>query len=102
MIQRICGVRLCDRKQSDELEGMIGLQQDIITLVGQSRLRWYGHVIRRENDNEILKVLDWKVDGTTPKVSCCQKGHEDELYRRRWVYHTWIKQVEEKLGYVYV
>ena len=67
MIRRICGVRLCDRKRSDELASMIGLPQDIITLVEQSRLRWYGHVMRREEDNGIRRVLDWKVDGTRPK-----------------------------------
>src|SRR5690242_825736 len=67
MIRRICGVRLCDRKRSEELERMIGLQQDIITLVGQSRLRWYGHVMRREEDSGIRRVLDWEVAGTRPK-----------------------------------
>ena len=46
---------------------MIGLQQDIITLVGPSSLRWYGHVMRREEDNGIRRVLDLEVAGTRPK-----------------------------------
>ena len=98
MIRRICGVRLCDRKRSEELERMIGLQQDIITLVGQSRLRWYGHVMRREKDNGIRRVLDWEVAGTRPKGrsnltweavvrrDMKKNDMEEEMYvdRKRW------------------
>ena len=66
MIRRICGVSLCDKRRSDELEKMIGLEQNVITVAAQSRLRWYGHVMRREEDNGIRKVLDFKVNGVRP------------------------------------
>ena len=66
MIRRICGVKVCERKHSDELIRMVGLELDIIVVVKQSRLRWYCHVKRRE-ENEIRKVLEWRVDGARSK-----------------------------------
>jgi hypothetical protein len=43
MVRMMCGVKLRDRKSSSELMSMVGLSEDILTLVRKSRLRWYGH-----------------------------------------------------------
>jgi hypothetical protein len=48
MVRMICGVKLRDRKSSSELMSMVGLSEDIVTLVRKSRLRWYGHTMRRD------------------------------------------------------
>ena len=48
MVRLICGVKLRDRKRTGELMSMLGLCDDIVTLVRQSRLRWYGHVMRKD------------------------------------------------------
>jgi hypothetical protein len=45
MVRMMCGVKLRDRKSSSELMSMVGLSEDILTLVRKSRLRWYGHVM---------------------------------------------------------
>ena len=37
---------------------MLEMSEDIVTLVGQSRLRWYGHVVRTDVKSGIRKVLD--------------------------------------------
>ena len=49
---------LCGRKWSVKMKGkvyrscvraaMVSLNEDIVTLVRRSRLRWYGHVMRRD------------------------------------------------------
>ena len=41
MVKRMCGVKLQDRAPSREL-------RDIISLLQQNRLRWYGHVLQKE------------------------------------------------------
>jgi hypothetical protein len=57
MVRMMCGVKLRDRKSSSELMSMIRLSEDIVTLVRKSRLRWYGHVMRRDEGVGIRRVL---------------------------------------------
>jgi len=40
-------VKLQDRVPSKELRGRLGLD-DIISVLQQNRLQWYGHVLRKE------------------------------------------------------
>ena len=63
MIRMICGVKLRDKCGSNKLITMAGLHEDIVTLAGKSRLRWYGHVMRREEGVGIRRVLDFEVAG---------------------------------------
>ena len=61
MIRMMCGVKLRDKCGSNKLMMMVGLHEDIVTLVGKSRLRWYGHVMRREEEVGIRRVLEMEV-----------------------------------------
>jgi hypothetical protein len=65
MVRTMCGVRLKDRKSSKELMSMVGLNEDIVTLVRRSRLRWYGHVLRRSGEVGIRHALELEVEGVT-------------------------------------
>ena len=42
MIRWICGVSMKDRRASEELRKLGGVEP-ITTVIGNSRLRWYGH-----------------------------------------------------------
>ena len=66
MIRSICGVRLREKRQSDELRRMIGLNEDIVVIINKSRLRYYGHVKRRAEMCGII-VLDLEVEGERPR-----------------------------------
>jgi len=48
MVRRICNVMVKDRVPSKELRGRLGID-DIIFVLQQNRLRWYGHVLRKED-----------------------------------------------------
>jgi len=50
MIRWICGLKLQDRVPSKELRERLGLD-DIISVLQQNRLRWYGHVLRKEDND---------------------------------------------------
>jgi len=43
MIRRMCGVKLNERKKSEELGELLGLEPVSLT-IKKSRLRWFGHV----------------------------------------------------------
>ena len=48
MIRWMCGVKLNDRKKSEELRELLGLEP-VSLMIKKSRLRWFGHV-ERKND----------------------------------------------------
>ena len=50
MVRWICGIKLQDRVPSKELRERLGLD-DIISVLQQNRLQWYGHVLRKEGND---------------------------------------------------
>jgi len=50
MIRWICGMKLQDRIPSKKFRKRLGLD-DIISVLQQNRLRWYGHVVRKEDND---------------------------------------------------
>ena len=50
MIRWICGVKLSDRKANMELLSWLGIQC-VSDAVRRGRLRWFGHVERKEPDD---------------------------------------------------
>ena len=46
MIKWMCGVSMKDRKTSEELRNLVGVNP-ITTVIRSSMLRWYGHVMRK-------------------------------------------------------
>jgi len=61
MVRAKCGVKLMDRKNTKELTGMLGLQDTVDKLA--NGVRWYGDVLRRDEDNVLRRALDFKVNG---------------------------------------
>ena len=49
MVRWMCGIKLTDRLLSKELRGRLGID-DIALVLQQNRLRWYGHVLRKDDD----------------------------------------------------
>ena len=50
MIRMMCGVTLANRENSRDLLERIGLVDDIVVGIKKARLRWFGHVFRRDVD----------------------------------------------------
>jgi len=49
-IRRMCGVKLRDKLSRVELRQCLGTE-DIVKVVQRNRLRWYGHVLRKDDDD---------------------------------------------------
>ena len=94
----MCRVKLVDRKRSEDLMEMLGLEERVDQLARAHGVRWYGHVLRREDDHVLRKALDFEVRGRRkrgrPKKKwkkqveeeCRRVGlrKEDALNRARW------------------
>ena len=40
---------------------------DIILVLQQNRLRWYGHVLRKEDNDWVNKCMEYEVRGARPR-----------------------------------
>ena len=63
MIRMMCGVTLGNRENSRDLLRRLGLVDDIVVGVKKARLRWFGHVFRRDVDVGVKRAFLHKVDG---------------------------------------
>ena len=66
MVRWMCGVELKDRLPSKELRERLGVD-DIALVLQQNRLRWYGHVLRKDDDDWVKKCMEYEVAGSRPK-----------------------------------
>ena len=48
MIRMMCGLRLVERVSTDVLCDMVGVVVQIEDMIIKTRLRWYGHFMRRD------------------------------------------------------
>ena len=81
MVRAMCGVQLKDKKRSTDLMFMQGSKETIDQLAIANSVRWYGHVLRREDGRVSRRTLDFEVEGQR------KKGRPKR---------TWKKQVEEE------
>jgi len=40
---------------------------DIISVLQQNRVRWYGHVLRKEDTDWVKKCIEYEVEGARPR-----------------------------------
>jgi len=66
MVRWMCGVKLKDRLPSKELRERLGID-DIALVLQQHRLRWYGHVLRKDDDDWAKKCMEFEVKGPRPR-----------------------------------
>ena len=66
MLRRIKGVTLSDRVKSVDIRKELGVSSTQ-EKVREMRLRWYGHMQRMEENNEVRAVGDMRVPGKRPR-----------------------------------
>ena len=67
IVRWMCGVvKLKDRLPSKKLRERLGID-DIAFVLQQNRLRWYGHVLRKDDDDWVKKCMEYEVEGSRPR-----------------------------------
>ena len=82
VVRSMCGVKLEDGKKMEELMEMLGLKETLNRMAKANGVTWYGHVIRRDDENILKKVMMLEVNGQ-------RKRGRTKL--------TWRRQVEESV-----
>ena len=62
MVRAMCGVKLVDKKNTEELIDMLGLKEVADKLARTNSVRWYGHVLRRPEEDVLMKAMVHEVD----------------------------------------
>jgi hypothetical protein len=81
MVRAMCGAKLMDKKRTKDLMEMLGLEETMDQMAMANGVRWYGHVLRRDDEHVLRKALEFEVKG--PR----KRGRPKK---------TWRKQVEEE------
>ena len=63
MVRVMCGVKLVNKRNTEELMDMLGLKEAADNLARANGVRWYGHVLRRPEENVLMKTMVHEVDG---------------------------------------
>ena len=61
----MCGISLKDRRTNEELRRLVGVEP-ITTFIRNGRLRWYGHVMRKGDEDWVKKCMEYRVEGRRP------------------------------------
>jgi len=66
MVRWMCNVKVKDRVPGKELRERLGID-DIILILQQNRLQWYGHVLQKEDTDWVKKCMEYEVEGSRPR-----------------------------------
>ena len=80
MVKSMCRVKLVDRKNREDLMEILGLKETLDRMAKANGVRWYGHVIRKDDDSILKKAMMMEVNGK-------RKRGRPKL--------TWRRQMEE-------
>ena len=80
-MRAMCSQKIVNRKTTEEQMDMLGLQETIDRLATANGVRWYGHVLRRDDDSVLRVALDLEMRRKR------KRGRPKK---------TWKKEVEEE------
>jgi len=76
----MCAVKLNERKKSGELRELLGLEP-ISLMIKKSRLRWFGHVERKDDNDWVKRCITWEDERIRqtgrPKKTWCDSVNDD-------------------------
>ena len=104
------GQKVVDRKTTEEQMDMLGLKETIDRLATANKVRWYGHVLRGDDDSVLrvalnLEVSDKRKRGRPKKTRKKQMEEEtekiglkkeDALRRDKW--RDEVRAIAEGMG----
>ena len=68
MTRWMCGVSMKDRRTSEELRRLVGVEP-ITTVIRSGSLGWDGHVMMKGVDDCVMKCMEFRVEGRRQKAS---------------------------------
>ena len=60
MVTAMCIVKLMEKKRTEDVMEMLGLKETVVQMENANGVRWYGHVMRRNDGPVLRKALSLK------------------------------------------
>ena len=61
MMRAMCGIKMIEKRRRLEQMSLLGLKDTMDGLARASEVRWYEHVLRRDNGDVLRRALDFKM-----------------------------------------
>ena len=58
----MCGTKLMEKTSTGDLMEMLGLKETVVQMA-KDGVRWYGYVLRRDDEHVLRKALECEVKG---------------------------------------
>ena len=87
MVRATGSAKLMEKKRTEDLMemlGLIGLKETVVQMAKANGVRWYGHVLRKDDGHVLTKVLEFK------------KMWKTEVNRARW--RVGVRKIADKVG----
>ena len=78
MVRAMCGQKVVDRKTTEEQKDMLGLKETIDRLATANGVRWYGHVLRRDDKSVFRIALNLEVSDKR------KRGQPKKTWKKQW------------------
>ena len=112
MVTAMCGAKLMEKKRTGDLMEMLGLKKAVVQMAKANGVRWYGHMLRRDDGHILRKALEFEVNGKRKRGRLrktwkmqVEKGSrsvglkkEDALNRARWRVGVAIGEIAARVG----
>ena len=85
MVRAMYGAKLMEKKRTEDLMEMLGLKETAGQMAKANGVRWYGHVLRRDDGHVLRKALEFEVWGKR------KRGRPKKTWKK-----TWKTQVEKE------
>ena len=84
-------MKIRDNKRTEDLIKMLGLKETAVQMAKANGVRWYGHVLRRDDGHILRKALEFEVRGKR-KPEDDQRRRGRRKWRRRARVLVWRKR----------
>ena len=62
-MRAMCGAKLMEKKRTGDLMEMLVLKETVVQMAKVNGVRWYRHVLRRDDVHVLRKALEFEVKG---------------------------------------
>ena len=63
IVRAMCGAKLMEKTRTEDLMEILGLKETAVQMAKANGVRWYGHVLRRDDGHILRKALEFEVRG---------------------------------------
>ena len=83
MVRAMCDQKVVDKKTTEEQMDMLDLKETTDRLATTNGFRWYGHVLRRDNDRVLRIALNLELSGKRKRGDRRKSGRSKWKRRQR-------------------